>query len=268
MKELENCGIGSRTIDKLNNLGVTTVKELALTHSYKLVDAGIGNTTVTKILKSARKTYMDIHGFDNHDAERFVLKGVTLQDATILAKIQKQLSCLYGSYYSVRAFRSFDTHLDYYIDENTDKEDFGIGEYTDKEDKIYKNRVDFWYSFGCMFYKLEKGRVILLWYHPYYINAGPFPILKKIPKDLLELSHLKYSCILCTNRAIERMPETIRSNDIFEVRIEPSETSASYLVQEIKEVGSELKIIRRGALDGYDNELEFLLDEAFIRRDL
>ena len=267
MSELANCGVGTRTLSKLYNLGITTVEELTVTPAYQLVDAGIGKTTVNKILKSARKAYMKIHEFDNPYGKRFVIKGATIQQATILGKIQKHLTYLNGSPYTVRAFYNFDTHLDFYIDVYNSKEEIGIGEYTDKKDKIYWNRGEFWGSFGGMFYKLDKGRVVLLWYHPYYVNAA-FPILKKIPEDLLELSYLKYCCILCTHRAIERMPETIRSNDIFEVNIEPFETNTPDYDQMINELGSEVKIIRKGALGGYDNGLDFLLEEAFIRSSL
>jgi len=267
MNVLENCGIGSRTLAKLNNLGITTVKGLAFTHAYQLVDAGIGKTTANKILKSARKAYMDIHKFTNPYGKRFVMGGTNLQEATILGKIQKQLSYLNGSPYSVRSFYDFDTHLDHYIGVYNSKDEIGIGEYTDKKDKIYWNRGEFWGSFGGIFYKLDKGKVILLWYHPYYANAA-FPILKKIPEDILELTHLKYSCILCTHKAIERMPKTIRSNDLFEVKIEPFDTSTPDYDQMINEVGSKFKIIRRGTLDGFDSGFDFLLEEAFIRKSL
>ncbi len=267
MNILENCVIGVRTLDKLNNLGITTVKGLALTQAYQLINAGIGKTTANKILKNARKTQMDAHGFNNTDAGRFILNGADLQDAVILNKIQKGLSSINRRYYSVRGFRNFDIHLDYFIDIYNSQEEIGVGEYIDKKDKIYDNRLRFWHSFGGIFYKLNRGKVILLWYHPYYANAS-FPVLKKIPEDLLELSHLKYSCILCTHRAIERMPETIKSNDVFEVKIESVETGVTDANQMINEVGAEVKIIRREMFNGYDNELNFLIKEAFIRKDL
>jgi len=265
MNILDDFSIGPRTLNKLDNLGITTIKELALTHAYQLVGAGIGKTTVRKLLKNVRKTYMDIQGFNNLDAERFVLNGADLQDAIILSKIQKQLSKYNGDYYSVRALSNFDNHLDLYIGIYNGQEEIGIGEYVDKEDKIYSNRLDFWYSFAGIFYKLDKGKVILLWYHPHY---GSFPVLKRIPEDLLKLSHLKYTCILCTHRAIEHMPETIRSNEIFEVKIESIETGVTYDDKILNEVGAEVKIIRRELLNGYDNELDFLIEEAFIRKDL
>ncbi len=265
MNILDDFSIGPRTLNKLDSLGITTIKELALTHAYQLVGAGIGKTTVKKLLKNARKTFMDIQGFNNHDAERFVLNGADFQDAIILSKIQKQLSKYNGGYYSMRALSNFDTRLDFYIGVYNSQEEIGIGEYVDKKDKIYNNRLDFWYSFAGIFYKLDKGKVILLWYHPHY---GSFPVLKKIPEDLLELSHLKYSCILCTHRAIERMPENIRSNNKFEVKIESVETGVTDFDQLINEVGAEVKIIRREMLNGYDNELDLLIKEAFIRKDL
>jgi len=70
-------------------------------------------------------------------------------------------------------------------------------------------------------YKLDKeGKVILLWYSV-GLHDQNFPIIVKIPENLLELSHLKYVYLLCDVNAIENLPENIKNNDKFEVIVEP-----------------------------------------------
>ncbi len=108
-----------------------------------------------------------------------------------------------------------------------------------------------------IFYKInENGKVILLWFG----DEGPIPELGRIPDDLMELSHLKYLRLICDVQGFETLPNTIKSNDMFEVKINPI-----YEGDEANITGSEITIIRKGILDEYDHIMDFLIEEAFKR---
>lgn len=67
-------------------------------------------------------------------------------------------------------------------------------------------------------YKIDtEGKVVIIMY--FVRPEGPISILRRIPDDLLELSHLKFLYLFCDINAIETIPSSIKSNDIFEVKI-------------------------------------------------
>jgi len=98
---------------------------------------------------------------------------------------------------------------------------------TDLNDDICQEEIIMFLYGGC--YKIDKeGKVVLIWYALGADNPW-FPILKKIPENLLELSHLKYVYLLCDVDAIEKLPKNIKNNDKFEVIVEPLGSKSSPL---------------------------------------
>ena len=246
MSDLENYGIGPRVKKKLNSIGIMKIDDLARTRVRNLINAGIGKSTANKIAKTAREAYMDMHGFYekfglNHPiAKKYVLQGVDFHDSIILEKIQENIKR--GDKW-MRELHDFN----YFVNEYEDEDDH----YDDKMKKDIK--IAILSELYGIFYKIdENGKVILLW-----IIEGIYrPDLGRIPDDLMELSHLEYLCLLCDVQGFETLPNTIKSNDMFEVKTNPCyDVDGSY----------KITIIRKGILVGYSNVTDFLVEEAFKR---
>ncbi|KKM93167.1 hypothetical protein LCGC14_1211150 [marine sediment metagenome] len=146
-------------------------------------------------------------------------------------------------------------------------------------------------SIFSVVYKIDKeGKVILVWYSLSMHGGSPLNILRKIPAELLELSHLKYLYLFCDDNAIETLPSTIKSNDLFEVIIQPIGPESTNLVPNLtpnrwmaydrcqkyniyEGTGYELIIVRKDLineinsqpLDDYWGTMTFLKNEAYKR---
>ena len=249
MSNLKNYGIGPRVKKKLNNIGIMKIEDLARNRVRHLINAGIGESTANKIVKTAREAYMDMHGFYekyglNHPiAKKYVLQGVDFHDSIILEKIQENIKNYRGISKWRRELHNFNFFVDQYEDEYY------------RDDKIREAiKMEYIDPTPGICYKIdENGKVVLLWSG--YYGA---PDLVRIPDDLMELSHLKYLSLICDFQGFETLPNTIKSNDIFEVKTNPMEVDESDIYYEIT-------IIRKGILDGYDNVMDFLIEEAFKR---
>ncbi len=252
MSNLKNYDIGPRVKNKLNNIGIMKIEDLARTRVRHLTIAGIGKSTANKIVRSAREVYMDMHGFYekyglNHPiAKKYVLQGVDFHDSIILEKIQENIKWGRRDIKWVRELHDFNQFVDQYEDEDEHYRD----------DKIKKSiKIEYFNRLYGIFYKIdENGNVILLWFG----RGNWIAELGRIPEDLMELSHLKYLCLICDDRGFETLPNTIKSNDMFEVKTNPMEVDES-------DIDYEITIIRKGILDGYDNTMDFLIEEAFKR---
>ncbi|MEE9378285.1 MAG: hypothetical protein V3V33_09650 [Candidatus Lokiarchaeia archaeon] len=252
MSNLKNCYIGPRIMNKLNNIGIITIEDLARTRVHHLINAGVGKYTANKIVRTAREICMDIHGFykkygfKHHIAKKYILQGVDFHDSLILEKIQENIKKHKGDLKWLRELHDFSYEVDIY------EEDHDHSRFYDKI--IKEDYLDRLYG---IFYKIdENGKVILLWFG----NGCPISELGRIPDDLVELSHLKYLCLICDVQGFESLPTTIKSNNIFDVKTNPI-----YEGDESNVTGYEITIIRKGTLDGYDSAMYFLIEEAFKR---
>ena len=257
MSSLKNCDIGPRIMNKLNNIGIITIEDLARTRVHHLINAGIGKYTANKIVRTAREICMEIHGFykkygfKHPIAKEFVLQGVDFHDSLILEKIQENIKKCKGDLKWLRELHDFSYEINKY------EEDY---DHSKLDDKIIKHiKIAYVYDGYGIYYKInENGKVILLWFG----YNGPISELERIPDDLMELSHLKYLCLICDVQGFETLPNTIKSNDMFDVKINPIYEKGD---EEDNITGYEITIIRKGILDEYDNVMDFLSEEAFKR---
>ena len=76
----------------------------------------------------------------------------------------------------------------------------------------------------------------------------------------MEFSHLKYLCLICDVQGFETLPNTIKSNDVFEVKTDPI-----YEEDKSNITGYKITLFSRGILDGHQSAWYFLIEEAFKR---
>ncbi len=251
MSNLKNYGIGPRVKKKLNNIGIMKIEDLARNRVRHLINAGIGESTANKIVKTAREAYMDMHGFYenyglNHAiAKKYVFKGVDFHDSIILEKIQENIKRERSYSKRFRELHDFNQFVDDY--EN----------YHHYDDRI---KMEYLYTYGILYKIDENGKVVLIWLG---YNGMEANVLRRIPDDLMELSHLKYLCLISDVQGFETLPNTIKSNDTFEVKINPM--YERYEGDESNLTGYKITINRKGILDGYDSAMYFLIEEAFKR---
>ena len=250
MSNLKNYGIGPRVKNKLNSIGIMKIEDLACTRVRHLINAGIGKSTANKIVRTAREAYMDMHGFyekfglNHHIAKKYVLQGVDFHDSIILEKIQENIKMFRGISKWNRELHDFNQFVNQYEDEDH-SDDVGIKmEYLD-------------HTYGILYKIDENGMVVLIWLGYKDMEAS---VLGMIPDDLMELSHLKYLCLICDVQGFETLPNTIKSNDMFEVKTNPMYEGGD----ESNITGYKITIIRKGILDGYST-MDFLIEEAFKR---
>ena len=255
MSNLKNYGIGPRVEKKLNSIGIIKIEDLARNRVRHLINAGIGKSTANKIVKTAREAYMDMHGFyeryglTHTIAKKYVLQGVDFHDSIILEKIQENIKVYRGISKWMRELHDFNFFVDQFesdVHNNDDK----INEYIKME--YIDPRIGICYKID------ENGKIVLLWSSSYDISD-----LIRIPDDIMELSQLKYFCLICDIQGIETLPNTIKSNDIFEVEINP--IYERYEGDKSNITGYKIIIVRKGILDGYDSTMYFLIEEAFKR---
>ncbi|HEC40531.1 hypothetical protein LCGC14_0858050 [marine sediment metagenome] len=146
--------------------------------------------------------------------------------------------------------------------------------------------LEFVDPFGVLYKTDKEGKVILVWYALSAHGGTPIAILRKVPDELLELSHLKYLYLFCDVNAIETLPSTIKSNDIFEVIIQPIGPESTNLAPNRSEAyhrcqryninegtGYEIIIVRKDLIseinsqppDDYYGPAIFLKNEMFKR---
>ncbi len=251
MSNLKNYGIGPRVKNKLNNIGIIKIEDLARTRVCHLINAGIGKSTANKIVRTAREANLGMHGFYkryglNHPiAKKYVLQGVDFHDSIILEKIQENIKRERGVSKWFRELHDFNQFVDNYED------------YNHNNDKIKMEYLD---MYGIL-YKIDKnGKVVLIWLGYKGLEEN---VLGRIPYNLMELSHLKYLCLICDVQGFETLPKTIKSNENFEVKTNPIYEGSEGNESSIK--GYKITIIRKRILDGYNSEMDFLIEEAFKR---
>ena len=197
--------------------------------------------------------------------------SVDPHDAMILSKLEKNVHL---------ELLNYDEHL-WYLEELYGSKDVD-DEQHQKEDFA---------SISGVVYKIDKeGKVILVWYSLSMHGGSPLNILRKIPAELLELSHLKYLYLFCDDNAIEILASTIKSNDLFEVIIQPIGPESTNLVPNLtpnrwmaydrcqkyniyEGTGYELIIVRKDLineinsqpLNDYWGTMTFLKNEAYKR---
>ncbi len=247
MRNLKNYGIGPRVKKKLNDIGIMKIEDLARTRVRHLINAGIGKTTTNKIVRTAREANMDMHGFYekyglNHPiAKKFVLQGVDFHDSLILEKLQKNIKWDRNTSEWIRKLHNFN---------------FIVNQY--EEDSKYYNKMEY-LDIPGIFYKIdEKGKVVLIWSEPKYFNI---PEIVEIPDDLMELSHLKYFCLICDVQGFKTLPNTIKSNDIFEVKTDPM-YERPYEIDDPNLMSYKITIIKKG-IPRIFSVRDFLIKEAF-----
>ncbi len=255
MSNLKNYGIGPRVKIKLNDIGIMKIEDLARTRVRHLINAGIGEYTANKIVRTAREAYMDMYGFYeryglNHPiAKKYVLQGVDFHDSMILEKIQENIKLYRGISKWMRELHDFNFFVDQFESDEHNN-----------DDKIIKAiKMEYIDPRLGICYKIdENGKIVLLWSANYDDSD-----LVRIPDDLMELSQLKYFSLICDVQGFETLLNTIKSNEIFEVKINP--IYERYEGDKSNITGYKIIIIRKGILDGYDNVMDFLIEEAFKR---
>lgn len=112
--------------------------------------------------------------------------------------------------------------------------------YSNDVDNEKDQELEFGSNFGVLYKTDKEGKVILVWYSLSMHGGTPIAILTKVSDELLELSHLKYLYLFCDVNAIETLPSTIKSNDIFEVIIQPIGPESTNLVPNLVPFRSEV----------------------------
>ena len=215
---------------------------------------------------------------DTREGSTFPI-SVDPHDALILGKLEKNLQ------WEGLLF-NYDERL-WYLEEL-----YGSKEVDDEKNQ----KLEFGGNYGVLYKTDKEGKVILVWYALSMHGGTPFAILRKIPAELLELSHLKYLYLFCDVNAIETLPSTIKSNDLFEVIIQPLGSESTNLAptrtiayhrcqlydiyegrlynsNEDKKTGYEIIIVRKDLIneinsqppDDYYGPVTFLKNEAFKR---
>lgn len=134
------------------------------------------------------------------------------------------------------------------INEAVKNNDYDLSKERDRDEIIYYYGID-------AAYKLDKeGRVYFICF---FITESFFPILKRIPPDLLELQHLKYLNLFC-DVDINKIPSSITNNKDYIVQTNKPDPN-SFLGKTCNKFnisGYELKIIQKDILSEIDNNFE------------